>query len=81
MTSVQNVGLPFAFYEAPRHLNKLIATGVPKLLLNMADMILLVYMVAAIWLFHRQVAREEEYLGNHYGQQYSEYCNRVRRYL
>jgi protein-S-isoprenylcysteine O-methyltransferase Ste14 len=43
--------------------------------------ILLVYMVAAIWLFHRQVLREEEYLINHYGPQYSEYCHRVRRYL
>ncbi len=43
--------------------------------------ILLFYLVAAIWLFHRQVSREEEYLRNHYGQQYSEYCDRVRRYL
>jgi protein-S-isoprenylcysteine O-methyltransferase Ste14 len=46
-----------------------------------SNWILLVYMVAAIWLFHRQVSREEEYLRNHYGQQYSEYCDRVRRYL
>src|ERR1700676_1061646 len=46
-----------------------------------SNWILLVYMVAAIWLFHRQVSREEEYLRNHYGQQYSEYCGRVRRYL
>jgi protein-S-isoprenylcysteine O-methyltransferase Ste14 len=43
--------------------------------------IFLVYMVAAIGLFDRQVSREEEYLRNHYGQQYSEYCDRVRRYL
>jgi len=43
--------------------------------------ILLVYMVVATWLFHRQVSREEEYLRNHYGQQYLEYCDRVRRYL
>jgi protein-S-isoprenylcysteine O-methyltransferase Ste14 len=41
----------------------------------------LVYMVAGIWLFHRQVSREEEYLKKHYGQQYLEYCKRVRRYL
>jgi protein-S-isoprenylcysteine O-methyltransferase Ste14 len=46
-----------------------------------SNWILLVYMVAAIWLFHRQVSREEEYLGKQYGQQYSEYCDRVRRYL
>jgi protein-S-isoprenylcysteine O-methyltransferase Ste14 len=43
--------------------------------------ILLFHLVASIWLFHRQVSREEEYLRNHYGQQYSEYCDRVRRYL
>jgi protein-S-isoprenylcysteine O-methyltransferase Ste14 len=43
--------------------------------------ILLVYLVAAAWLFHRQVLREEEYMRNHYGQQYLDYCNRVRRYL
>jgi protein-S-isoprenylcysteine O-methyltransferase Ste14 len=43
--------------------------------------ILLVYLGAAVWLFHRQVLREEKYLKNHYGKDYSEYCNRVRRYL
>jgi len=46
-----------------------------------SNWILLLYLLAAIWLFHRQVSREEEYLRNHYGQEYSEYCNRVRRYL
>lgn len=43
--------------------------------------ILLVYLAAGIWLFHRQVLREEEFLRKHYGQEYTEYCNRVRRYL
>ena len=43
--------------------------------------ILLVYMVAGIWLFHRQVSREEDYLKMHYGKEYLEYCKRVRRYL
>jgi protein-S-isoprenylcysteine O-methyltransferase Ste14 len=41
----------------------------------------LIYLVAATWLFHRQVFREEEYLGGHYGQAYAEYCRRVRRYV
>lgn len=45
------------------------------------NFILLVYLGAAVWLFHRQVLREEDYLKKHYGQEYSEYCNRVRRYL
>ncbi|HWF60974.1 MAG TPA: isoprenylcysteine carboxylmethyltransferase family protein [Nitrospira sp.] len=43
--------------------------------------ILLVYIGAATWLFHRQVLREEEFLEKHYGQNYLRYCNRVRRYL
>ncbi|HEV3146936.1 MAG TPA: isoprenylcysteine carboxylmethyltransferase family protein [Gemmataceae bacterium] len=43
--------------------------------------ILLAYLVAATWLFHRQVLREEEYLRTRYGQEYAEYCSRVRRYL
>jgi protein-S-isoprenylcysteine O-methyltransferase Ste14 len=42
---------------------------------------LLVYIVAAIWLFHRQVLCEEEFLMKHYGKEYMEYCKRVRRYL
>jgi protein-S-isoprenylcysteine O-methyltransferase Ste14 len=41
----------------------------------------LVYLVAASWLIHRQVLREEEFMRNHYGQQYAEYCKRVRRYV
>jgi len=43
--------------------------------------LLLVYMAAAVWLFHRQVLREEEYLEHHYGREYFEYSARVRRYL
>ena len=43
--------------------------------------ILLVYLVAAMWLFHRQVLREEEFMKQHYRQDFSEYCQRVRRYI
>jgi protein-S-isoprenylcysteine O-methyltransferase Ste14 len=43
--------------------------------------ILLTYLPGAGWLFHRQVLREEEFLRKHYGQEYSEYCKRARRYL
>ena len=43
--------------------------------------ILLVYMGAGTWLFHRQVLREEDYLKKHYGREYLEYSKRVRRYL
>ena len=43
--------------------------------------ILMVYIGAGLWLFNRQVLREEDYLKRHYGKEYSEYCGRVRRYL
>lgn len=35
--------------------------------------LLLVYLAAASWLFHRQVLREEAYLKEQYGRQYSDY--------
>jgi protein-S-isoprenylcysteine O-methyltransferase Ste14 len=43
--------------------------------------LLLVYLAAATWLFHRQVRREEAYLAERYGAEYADYCGRVRRYL
>jgi protein-S-isoprenylcysteine O-methyltransferase Ste14 len=43
--------------------------------------ILLAYIAGFVLLVHRQVLREEEYLKAHYGQEYLDYCNRVRRYL
>ncbi|MFN2198506.1 MAG: methyltransferase family protein [Anaerolineales bacterium] len=43
--------------------------------------ILLLYTAAGFWLFHRQVLREEDFLKEHYGQEYQEYCQRVRRYI
>jgi protein-S-isoprenylcysteine O-methyltransferase Ste14 len=69
----------FAFSRNPIY----VAFGLVLLgqFLVFSNWILLVYMVAAIWLFHHQVLREEEYLRSHYGQQYSEYCGQVRRYL
>ncbi len=46
-----------------------------------SNWILLIYFGAAVWLFHRQVLREEDYLKKHYGKEYLEYCNRVKRYF
>lgn len=45
------------------------------------NIILLIYLCAAAWLFHRQVLREEDYLKQHYGPEFAAYCRRVRRYL
>jgi protein-S-isoprenylcysteine O-methyltransferase Ste14 len=43
--------------------------------------VFLAYLVAGVWLFHRQVLREEDFLKKHYGQEYEDYCKRVRRYV
>jgi len=43
--------------------------------------ILLLYLVAGYWLFHRQVLREEESLKKIYGEEFVSYCQKVRRYL
>ncbi|MEB3032936.1 methyltransferase family protein [[Mycobacterium] nativiensis] len=41
----------------------------------------LIYLLAGVWLFNRQVLREEAFMRRHYGQEYAAYCGRVRRYL
>ncbi len=41
----------------------------------------LAYLAAGLLLFHRQVLREESFMRQHYGQEYAEYCRRVRRYV
>ena len=41
----------------------------------------LCYLVGGSALFHRQVLREEEFMRGRYGQEYAEYCARVRRYV
>jgi len=41
----------------------------------------LAYLVAGVLLCHRQVLREEEFMREQYGQEYVEYCARVRRYV
>ena len=46
-----------------------------------ASWVLLVYLGGGIWLFHRQVLREEAFLKGHYGEEYGAYCRRVRRYF
>ena len=43
--------------------------------------ILLVYLGGAFWLFHRQVLREEDFLKQHYGEEFLAYSRRVRRYI
>jgi protein-S-isoprenylcysteine O-methyltransferase Ste14 len=41
----------------------------------------LLYFVAAVLLFHRQVLREEGFMRQHYGDEFADYCRRVPRYF
>jgi protein-S-isoprenylcysteine O-methyltransferase Ste14 len=41
----------------------------------------LAYLAGGLALFHRQVLREEKFMRDHYGEQYLQYCQRVRRYV
>jgi protein-S-isoprenylcysteine O-methyltransferase Ste14 len=43
--------------------------------------ILMVYLTGAIWLFRRQVLREEEFMKQYYGEKFAAYCKQVKRYL
>ncbi|NMC55666.1 MAG: isoprenylcysteine carboxylmethyltransferase family protein [Eubacteriaceae bacterium] len=43
--------------------------------------IILIYLIAGIWLFNRQVLLEEKSLINIYGDEYLNYCKKVRRYI
>lgn len=43
--------------------------------------ILLMYLVVGFWFINRQVRREEDSLVKIYGDEYKEYCKKVRRYL
>ena len=43
--------------------------------------LLLIYVIVGFWLFHRQVGMEEQSLLKIYGEEYRQYCKKVRRYL
>ena len=45
---------------------------------NITSAIFLVLVITAV---HRQILREEKFLKIHYGEEYNEYCKKVRRYI
>jgi len=49
--------------------------------LIISNWILLLYIFVGFWRINRQVVHEEAALKNIYGQEYLDYCKRVRRYL
>lgn len=97
LSSFVSFGKSFRIGIDTNHSDKLVTTGVFAFSRNpiyvaigfiligqflvFSNWILLLYMAAAAWLFHRQVLREEAYMKKHYGKEYSEYCSGVRRYF
>jgi protein-S-isoprenylcysteine O-methyltransferase Ste14 len=97
LASLVSFGNSFRIGIDTEHANKLVTTGVFALSRNpmyvafafvllgeflvFPNWIVLIYVAGGIWLFHRQVLREEENLKKLYGQEYTDYCSRVRRYL
>jgi protein-S-isoprenylcysteine O-methyltransferase Ste14 len=50
-------------------------------LLVFPNWIMVICFIATLWLFHRQVLREEVFLKKYYGGEFLQYCKRVRRYI
>ena len=53
--------------------------GLTLVHLNITSIVMLVCFLVPF--IHRQVLREESFMKKHYGEQYTEYCKKVRRYL
>jgi protein-S-isoprenylcysteine O-methyltransferase Ste14 len=97
LLSLISFGRSFRVGIDPDYPDKLVTTGIFALSRNpiyvafgivllgqfllFSNWILFIYLLTAVCLFHRQVLLEEEFLKQHYGQEYLAYCARVRRYL
>jgi protein-S-isoprenylcysteine O-methyltransferase Ste14 len=46
-----------------------------------SNILLLLLLLFLIIMIHRQILREEKFLKDHYGNEYREYCKKVRRYI
>lgn len=95
--SLVSFGTSFRVGIDAKHPDKLITTGIFAYTRNpiyvafgfvllgefliQPHVILLIYVIAGIALFHRQVLREEAFLREQYGEEYVTYAKRVRRYL
>jgi protein-S-isoprenylcysteine O-methyltransferase Ste14 len=97
MASLVSFGRSFRVGIDDDHPDKLVTTGVFAFSRNpiyvgfalvlvgqflvFPNWIPLAYLLAGLWLLHRQVLREESFMRTHYGREYEEYCARVRRYV
>ncbi len=97
LLSLVSFGTSFRVGIDSEHPDKLITTGIFAYTRNpiyvafgfvllgeffiQPHIILLIYLIAGVALFHRQVLREEAFLRRHYSEEYVAYAKRVRRYL
>lgn len=95
--SIKSFGPSFRVGIDTEHPDQLITTGVFAISRNpiyvgfwivllgqfliFPNWILLIYLGAATFLFHRQTLLEEKFLLDYYGQEYQDYCDQVKRYL
>ena len=45
------------------------------------NMVTLAFLILLVVMVHRQILEEEAFLRKHYGQEYEDYCGKVRRYI
>ena len=97
LSALMSFGRSFRIGIDKGHSQKLVTTGIFGITRNPIYMafsaillgqflvfpnwMMLVYLAAAIPLFHRQVLREEVFLKERYGKEYWDYCRHVRRYI
>jgi protein-S-isoprenylcysteine O-methyltransferase Ste14 len=79
----ENTGLKisglFRFSRNPMYLG--VFTTLLAVVLNTLNPLLLFVAIFIIAVHHKIVLAEEEYLGQTFGQEYQDYCDRVRRYI
>ena len=51
------------------------------ILIAYSNITILFFLIFLVIMIHRQIAREEIFLKNHYGDEYEKYCKKVRKYM
>jgi len=79
----ENTGLKisglFRFSRNPMYLG--VFTTLAAVVINTLNPLILLVAIYIIAVHHKIVLAEEEYLGKTFGQEYRDYCSRVRRYI
>ena len=95
--SLKSFGKSFRMGIDPQTKDQLITTGVfaysrnpvfvsfityfAGIFLGNSNIVTATLLLLSMLMIHRQILREESFLKKHYGESYTAYCNRVRRYI